>query len=103
MLTGSSAGGTNGLERAVPGAKAALAILLTINLFNYIDRQILSAVLPRLQLDGNIISPTDPDPNGKLGLLTSAFMVSYMIFSPLFGWLDGRGVRRWIILGIGVT
>ena len=30
-------------------------------------------------------------------------MVSYMLFSPLFGWLDGRGARRWIILGVGVT
>ena len=53
-----------GPERPVAGAKAALAILLAINLFNYIDRQVLSAVLPRLQLDGTIISPTDPDPNG---------------------------------------
>lgn len=93
----------SGPDHPVPGARAALAILLAINLFNYIDRQVLSAVLPKLQLDGTIISPDDPDPNGKLGLLTSAFMISYMLFSPVFGWLDGRGVRRWVILGIGVT
>jgi MFS family permease len=92
-----------GPDHPVPGARTALGILLTINLFNYIDRQVLSAVLPRLQLDGTIISPTDPDPNFKLGLLTSAFMVTYMIGSPVFGWLDGRGVRRWLILGIGVS
>jgi MFS family permease len=92
-----------GPERAVPGARSALAALIFINLFNYIDRQVLSAVLPRLQLDGTIIDPNDPDPNFKLGLLTSAFMVSYMLFSPLFGWLDGRGARRWVILGAGVT
>jgi MFS family permease len=78
-------------------------LLLAINLFNYIDRQVLSAVLPRLQLDGTIIHPNDPDAQFKLGLLTSAFMVSYMLFSPIFGWLDGRGARRWLILGIGVT
>lgn len=100
----SGAVGTDaGPDNPVPGARAALAILLTINLFNYIDRQVLSAVLPRLQLDGTIISPTDPDPNFKLGLLTSAFMVTYMLFSPVFGWLDGRGTRRWLILGIGVS
>jgi MFS family permease len=97
---GTSAGGP---DRPVPGARAALAVLLAINLFNYIDRQVLAAVLPKLQLDGTIIAPTDSDPNRKLGILTSAFMVSYMLFSPVFGWLDGRGVRRWVILGIGIT
>jgi MFS family permease len=92
-----------GPARAAPGARAALALLLTINLFNYIDRQVLSAVLPRLQLDGTIIRPGDPNAQFKLGLLTSAFMATYMLLSPVFGWLDGRGYRRWVILGIGVT
>jgi len=92
-----------GPRPTVPGARAALAVLITINLFNYIDRQVLSAVLPRLQLDGTIIDPNDPNPNFKLGLLTSAFMVTYMLFSPVFGWLDGRGARRWVVLGIGVS
>lgn len=92
-----------GPKEPVPGARAALGLLLLINLFNYIDRQVLSAVLPRLALDGTIISPTDPDPNFKLGLLTSAFMVTYITFSLLFGWLDGRGARRWVILGVGVS
>jgi MFS transporter, Spinster family, sphingosine-1-phosphate transporter len=94
---------SSGPDQPVPGARSALVLLLTINLFNYIDRQVLSAVLSRLQLDGTIISPTDPDPNAKLGLLTSAFMLTYMTCSPIFGWLDGRGMRRWLILGIGVT
>jgi MFS family permease len=26
-----------------------------------------------------------------------------MVFAPLFGWLDGWGARRWVILGVGVT
>jgi MFS family permease len=94
---------SGGPDQAVPGARSALALLLGINLFNYIDRQVLSAVLPRLQLDGTIIHPNDPDAQFKLGLLTSAFMVSYMLFSPLFGWMDGKRMRRWVILGIGVT
>ncbi|AWM40556.1 Hexuronate transporter [Gemmata obscuriglobus] len=92
-----------GPKEPVPGARSALALLLIINLFNYIDRQVLSAVLPLLLLDGTIIDPNDPDPNFKLGLLTSAFLITYMVFSPLFGWLDGRGARRWVILGIGVV
>lgn len=90
-------------DQPLPGARSALALLLCINLFNYIDRQILSAVLPRLQLDGTLFSPTDTDLQFKLGLLTSAFLVSYMIFSPIVGWLDGHGYRRWVILGTGVS
>ncbi|HUR54534.1 MAG TPA: MFS transporter [Gemmataceae bacterium] len=88
---------------ALPGAGWTLALLLGINLFNYIDRQVLSAVLPLIQRDGSIIRPDDPLAQFKLGLLTSAFMASYIVFAPLFGWLDGRGVRRWTILGLGVT
>ena len=92
-----------GPSAVVPGARGALALLIGINLFNYIDRQILSAVLPLLQLDGTIFDPTDPWLKLKLGALTSAFLVAYMIFSPLVGWLDGHGYRRWIILGLGVS
>ncbi len=94
---------SSGPTPAVAGARSALALLLAINLFNYIDRQILSAVLPLLQLDGTIFDPTDPWLKLKLGALTSAFLVAYMIFSPLVGWLDGHGYRRWIVLGLGVS
>jgi len=85
------------------GANSALALLLLINLFNYIDRQVLSSVLPRLKLDGTIFRADDPDIQFKLGLLSSAFLVAYMIFSPIVGALDSRGYRRWMILGLGVT
>jgi MFS family permease len=103
MPTGVTESTGGGPEHPVPGARAALAILLGINLFNYIDRQVLSAVLSLIERDGTIIDPNDPNPNFKLGLLTSAFMVTYMLFSPVFGWLDGLHVRRWVILGIGVS
>jgi MFS family permease len=88
---------------AAVGARSALLLLLVINLFNYLDRQVLSAVLPKIKLDAAMMDPADPLLQTKLGLLTSAFMVSYVLFAPLFGWLDGRGVRRWVVLGIGVT
>ena len=92
-----------GADQKWPGANKALALLLLINLFNYIDRQVLSAVLPRLELDGTLFAANDPDVKFKLGLLTSAFLVAYMLFSPLVGWLDGHGYRRWWILGLGVS
>jgi len=85
------------------GANRALVLLLLINLFNYIDRQVLSSVLPRLKLDGSIFDQDDPSIQTKLGLLSSAFLVSYMIVSPVVGALDSRGFRRWILLGLGVS
>jgi MFS family permease len=93
--------GGAGPSKAVPGAGWALALLLGINLFNYIDRQVLSAVLPKLQLDADLFDPTDPNMNFKLGLLTSAFLVTYTLFSPVFGWFGDRG-RRWVLVGIAV-
>jgi MFS family permease len=101
MHGGDTGGG--GPARPLPGAGWTLALLLGVNLFNYIDRQVLSAVLPLIERDGSIIRPDDPNAQFKLGLLTSAFMMAYITLAPLFGWLDGKGVRRWVILGMGVT
>jgi MFS transporter, Spinster family, sphingosine-1-phosphate transporter len=94
------------LNSAGPGTVAsraglALALLLSINLFNYIDRQVLSAVLPKLELDANLFRPDDPNIKFKLGLLTTAFLVSYMLMSPIFGRLGDRR-SRWALVGIGV-
>src|SRR5262249_9058154 len=74
------------------GARATLALLLAINLFNYIDRYVLSAVVPVLK---------EEFPTGRMGLLATAFLVSYMLTAPLFGWLADR-VSRWLIVGLGV-
>ena len=84
--------------RQLPGARTALLLLLAINLFNYIDRYILAAILPTvetafLQDDGNAKT--------KLGLLTTAFLVAYMLLAPLFGWLGDR-MSRWWLIAIGV-
>lgn len=75
--------------------------MLAINLFNYIDRQVLSAVLPKLALDATLFRPDDPWLQTKLGWLTTAFLVSYMLLSPLFGWWSERR-SRWLLVGLGV-
>ena len=90
-------------DKPMPGANAALAWLMVINLFNYIDRYVLAAVLPRLELDGTLFAADDPLIKFKLGLLPSAFIVAYMLFAPIVGWFDGHGYRRWVILGLGVS
>ena len=84
---------------AAPHARRALTLLLCINLFNYIDRQILAAVLPHLKHD---FLAGDPNQNGKAGLLTTAFLLSYMCTAPIFGWLADR-FSRWLLVGISVA
>ena len=71
-----------GPAQVAPRAGLALALLLAINLFNYIDRQVLSAVLSKLELDADLFSPHDRWIGLKLGSLTTAFMVSLRCDQP---------------------
>jgi MFS family permease len=83
----------------VPGARLALTVLVLINLFNYIDRQVLSANLSAIEKQ---LLPAGGADNAKLlGSLAMAFMLSYMVFAPLFGWLADR-MPRWRLVGVGV-
>jgi len=88
------------LETHLPGARRALALLLGINLFNYIDRYILAALEPEIRKA--LFAANDPDAMGKSGMLATAFLVSYMVVAPLFGWLADRS-SRWMLAGIGVA
>jgi len=81
-------------QQPQPGARRALVWLLLINMFNYIDRYVLAAVLVSI---GNELFLSDT----KKGSLTTFFLVSYLIASPVFGWLADR-FPRWILVGVGV-
>jgi MFS family permease len=81
-----------------PTARRALALLIAINLFCYLDRYILASILPELK---RTFLAGDPDANGKAGLLTSAFFLSYMLTAPIFGLLADR-YNRWVIIGLSV-
>ncbi len=83
----------------LPGAWSALALLLGINLFNYIDRQILAAVEPEIR--STFFAPNDINAMAKTGALGTAFLVSYMISAPLLGWLADR-MSRWLLIGVAV-
>src|SRR5512136_15466 len=61
----------------------ALALLLAVNLLNYIDRQVLYAVFPLVKSDLQLSDTL-------LGFLGSAFMLCYMVSAPLLGWLGDR-------------
>jgi MFS family permease len=80
-------------------ATAALWLLLVINLFNYIDRYILAAVLPRIRQE---FLAGDPNQFQKAGWLFPAFLISYMCAAPILGWLADR-VSRWWLIAVSVT
>jgi MFS family permease len=83
-----------GLDRPARGAHAALALLLCINLFNYVDRQVLAAVEPQIE-------HTFHRSEAAMGSLATAFLLSYMLISPIFGRLADR-TSRWLLVAIGV-
>ncbi|MBI3458208.1 MAG: MFS transporter [Candidatus Rokubacteria bacterium] len=77
-------------------ARHALAVLFAINLFNYVDRQIISGVLSLVQRD---FAASD----AALGALGSAFMILYLTGSIPLGVLGDRLSRtRLIAVGVAV-
>src|SRR5258708_29482058 len=87
------------VRKAVSGARTALFLLLAINLFNYIDRQILAALEPDIR--ATFFASDDVNAMTKTGLLGVAFFVTYMVSAPILGLLADR-VSRWIIIGSAV-
>lgn len=98
-----AASDAKGPTQTLPGARGALALLVAINLFNYIDRYVLAAVEPRIRAE--FFPPGSPGfetATTKTGFLATAFLVAYFVTAPIFGWLADRK-PRWIIIGLGVT
>jgi MFS family permease len=103
-----------------PGTNSALALLLLINLFNYIDRQVLAAVVGPIKKTffGQQTSAASADfvhallrwsqsrlgfkpEDALLGLLGTAFMLVYIVGAPAFARLSERK-SRWAIVAGGV-
>ncbi len=102
---------------AIAGARLGLALLLAINLFNYIDRYVLAAALNFISLEPGFFAPGSKvvafmnwfqhafgftPKDAMLGLLSAAFMVVYLAAAPVFGRLAERH-PRWVLVGIGVA
>jgi MFS family permease len=83
-------------KKPMSGAHTALFLLLAINLFNYIDRQVLAALEPDIR--ATFFSTNDVNAMTKTGLLGDAFFVTYMVSAPILGFLADR-FSRWIIIG----
>jgi MFS family permease len=88
-----------GFAKASRGAYTALFLLLGINLFNYIDRQILAALEPDIR--ASFFAIGDANAMTKTGLLGDAFLITYMLSAPILGFLADR-FSRWIIVGSAV-
>lgn len=72
-----------------------VAVLCFINLINYMDRFTIAGVLPDIQKSFNI-------KDDKAGLLQTVFIISYMVFAPIFGYLGDRYSRK-VIMAFGIT
>jgi MFS family permease len=86
-------------KKPISGANGALFLLLAINLFNYIDRQVLAAVEPDIR--ATFFSANDVNAMTKTGLLGDAFFITYMVSAPILGLLADR-FSRWFIVGTAV-
>src|ERR1051325_905467 len=78
----------------------ALGLLLGINLFNYIDRQVLAAVEP--QIRATFFAANDENAMAITGFLGTAFLWVYMFSAPALGWLSDR-FSRWIVIGVAIV
>jgi MFS transporter, Spinster family, sphingosine-1-phosphate transporter len=83
-------------------ARTALILLLSINLFNYIDRYVLAAVEPEIAKTFFGVHAKDAGNLERMGFLATAFLVSYMVIVPVFGWFADR-MSRWLLIGISVA
>lgn len=70
--------------------KSVFVLLFSLNLLNYIDRQILFSVFPLIKAD---LALSD----AQLGVLASAFMFVYMIAAPLVGFIADRTPRQYAV------
>ena len=77
-----------------------LALLTALNLLNYLDRFVLSAVLPKVQDDLHLS-------NFVGGSLATVFLIGYFMTSPIFGILADRvgprGKGRNVLLALGIA
>ncbi|XP_025194819.1 protein spinster isoform X1 [Melanaphis sacchari] len=70
--------------------KITVVILCFVNLINYMDRYTIAGILADIQHQFKI-------GDDKGGLLQTAFVISYMICAPIFGYLGDRYNRKFIM------
>jgi MFS family permease len=80
----------------IKSPRVILGVLSGLNLVNYLDRNLVAAVGPKLESDLGLS-------DFQFGGVINAFMVGYFVTSPIFGALGDRFRRRELIaLGVAV-
>lgn len=78
---------------------ATVCILCYVNLINYMDRSTVAGMIDNIRNDKDFNVKDDK----SLGLLQTAFVICYMLFAPLFGYLGDRYNRKAImVLGLSL-
>ena len=72
-------------------ASLALGLLTALNLCNFIDRYVLPGVQPLVQAEFHAS-------DARMGALTYAFFITYMLAAPLTGWLGDRIPRKPLVV-----
>jgi len=86
-----------GRQTLLSSASFALAVLTFINLLNYLDRFVVSALAETLKHSSLALS------DFKLGSLMTSFLLVYLLTAPVFGALGDRRSRpRLIAVGVGI-
>src|SRR6476659_8568355 len=68
-----------------------LAVLTGLNILNYVDRNVLFAVQSDVKKEF-MVSDTE------IGVLTTAFLITYMVAAPVVGWMGDRFPRKNIVV-----
>ncbi len=82
-----------GVPSAFRTARSALFILTLINMLNYLDRWVVSALVESIKHSELALS------DSQLGTLMTGFIIVYMAASPIFGTLGDRGNRPRLLAG----
>merc|ERR1719461_1458753 len=89
---------TSWCRRLDKGKAVTVLVLVYVNLINYMDRSTVAGLLEEIKKDKDF----DIHKDKYLGLLQTAFVVCYMMFAPVFGYLGDRYSRKWL-LAIGIS
>jgi MFS family permease len=93
--TGARDAGIGARKAFIASAGAALAVLSFINLFNYLDRYVVSALVESLRHSELALS------DAESGSLMSGFLIVFALVAPIFGALGDRHSRtRLIAFGV---
>ncbi|XP_014679784.1 PREDICTED: protein spinster homolog 1-like, partial [Priapulus caudatus] len=87
LALGKGAGDAATERKILTRAHISVAILFLINLLNYMDRFTVAGVLDQIKIYYGLS-------NSQAGALQTAFICSYMVFAPLFGYLGDRYNRK---------